>query len=387
MFTKILSTACYVPETRRTNTDLEKMVDTTDAWITERVGIKERRITQQFETHKYMALHAVKSAIEKAGINPAGASIILTGNTHVPDVIPCHASETAAQMAGTAAWDIIAPTSSIAAMDANLLFGSYILLSKNGMITGKTDGKCALIYHHVRPSLAQTIAKELGMNADLSYDLVAGCASFNFGLALADARIQGKSQYVVVAAVDKMLDVTNPKDRATVVLFGELAGAAVLGPSKEAGFVYHHLETDGTQRNLITVKKENGWDKPYFWQDGKAVYKWAVPKIAELTQKTVDTAIADITPGRVFIVPHQANPRMLEKAREKPIFEKVHGIVTTGEMFGNSSTASIAHALDIALTHGFQSKNSQTCAGKHDYIGIIGFGAGLSSAVNVYRVV
>jgi 3-oxoacyl-[acyl-carrier-protein] synthase-3 len=371
MFTKILATASYVPETRRTNADLEKMVDTTDKWIMDRVGIKERRIAKPHEDHFYMVFHAVKKAIEKSGIHAENTSIILAGNTHVPGLVPCHASLLAAGHQNTAAWDVVAPDVSPANNDADLLFGS----------------NSRVVYHHIWPSLAQVIAKELGMNAKNSYDVVTGCASFNFALALADARIQNKPQYVVVAAVDKMNGVVNEKDRASVVLFGELAGAAVLGPSKEAGFVFHHLETDGSQRDLITVKKEPGWDKPYFWQDGKAVYKWAVPKIAELTQKAVDTAIADICPGRVFIVPHQANPRMLEKAREKPIFDKVHGVVVTGDMFGNSSTASIAHALDVALTEGVPNRFGISKPSRGDYIGILGFGAGLSSGVNVYRVV
>jgi 3-oxoacyl-[acyl-carrier-protein] synthase-3 len=370
MFSKILTTASYVPETRRTNADLEKMVHTTDAWIMERVGIKERRISQPFETHFYMALHAVKKAAEKSGIEFGKTSIILTGNTHVPGLIPCHASLLAADYKGIAAWDIIAPDDKAASYDAVQLF----------------PNKNYAFHCHKRESLAQVIAKELGMNADDSYDLVTGCASFNFGLALADARIKCTAQNVIVAAVDKLRDIVNEKDRATVVLFGELAGAAVLAPSKQEGFISHYLETEGKYRDVITVKKEPGCDKPYFWQDGKAVYKWAVPKMIELAKKAVDDT-RDVCGNRLFIVPHQANPRMIEAAKKNAVFKDVYATIITGDMFGNSSTASIAHALDVLITEGIEIKGRKTKPEKGDYIGIIGFGAGLSSGVNVYRVI
>src|SRR5574342_615600 len=100
MPTKILATASYLPETRRTNADLERMLGTdlnnggtTDKWIMERVGIKERRIAQPHESHLYMASDAIKRALDKAGIRPKDASIVLAGNTHLPGLVPCTASQ------------------------------------------------------------------------------------------------------------------------------------------------------------------------------------------------------------------------------------------------------------------------------------------------------
>ncbi len=394
MFSKILATASYVPETKRTNADLERMLGTdldnggtTDKWIMERVGIKERRIAQPHESHLYMATDAIKRAVEKAGINPAEASIILAGNTHIPDVVPCAASKFALGN-NMAAFDVITSDASYAAEASSTLFKSIALRNQDKLIEAwdkgdfapeKNAAKYGIIYQHKRTALAQIIARELGMNAEKSYDLVTGCASYNFALALADAAIKSKPQNIIVAAVDKMNGVVNEKDRNTIVLFGELASATVLGPSKEAGFLAHCLETDGRSRDLITVKDG------YFWQDGKAVYKWAVPKIIELTRSIVEET-RDIGGNRLFLVPHQANLRMIDAARKNDVFKNVYGVVVTGDMFGNSSTASIAHALDVLMTEGIEIKRQKIKPEKGDYIGIEGFGAGLSSGANVYRV-
>lgn len=386
MPTKILATASYLPETRRTNADLERMLGTdlnnggtTDQWIMERVGIKERRVAQPHESHLYMATDAVKRAIEKSGIDLKETSIILAGNTHVPGVVPCVASKFAIGK-NMAAFDVIANNISYAAEAACALFKTCGIRSEDQLETGDGSGAAGhgIIYQHKKPALAQAIARELGMNAERSYDVITGCASYNFALALADASIKDKPQNIVVAAVDKMGGVVDEKDRNSVVLFGELASATVLGSSKEEGFVAHYLETDGRQRALITLN-------PYFSQDGRAVYKWAVSKIEELTIRAVEETM-DIGGNRLFMAPHQANPRMLEAAMRKEIFRKVYGTVVTGDMLGNSSTASIAHALDVLLNEGVQIKDHKEKPEKGDFIGILGFGAGLSSAVNVYRV-
>jgi len=388
-FTKIYGTGSYVPDTVRNNSDLEKMLGTdpekgtTDKWIMERVGIKERRIANQYETHLYMAVRAIRQAIWNAIDNIGNTntiklketSIILTGNTHIPGLIPCEASKYAVAP-DTCAFDVVTEDLKTVGLACKNLFDAYTIIGKGGteiVNERKPDWKTqAIVYQHKQDGLAQVMAKEMGMNAEQSFDLATGCASFNYGLALADALIKKEPQYIVVAAVDKMLDVTNPKDRSTVVLFGELAGAALLGPSETPGFIAHSLHTDGTQRDAIVMKQAEGWDKPYFWQDGPAVYKWAVRTMREQARLVVEKSN-----GRVVLVPHQANPRMLKEAFKDKLFNRVADSIVTGDLYGNSSTASIAHALDV----GFRAKRIRL----EDYVGILGFGAGLSDGVNVYR--
>jgi 3-oxoacyl-[acyl-carrier-protein] synthase-3 len=247
-----------------------------------------------------------------------------------------------------AAFDIITFDASAAAKACRELFGTYTIFDKKGYVCGE-DGRTnphALVYQHHHEGLAQHIARDLGMNIERSFDVVTGCASFNYGLALADALIKNEPQYIIVAAIDKMLDVTNPKDRSTVILFGELAGAALLGPSDKPGFLGHALHTDGTKRETISMRQLNGTG-PYFWQDGAAVYKWAIKKIIE----HAETA-AMASEGRIVFVPHQANPRMLQQAIRNKVFAHISDVILTGEKFGNSSTASIAHALDVGFETG-----------------------------------
>jgi len=389
LFTKIYGTGSYVPETVRTNSDLEKMLGTdpetgtTDKWIMERVGIKERRIANVYETHEFMAARAIRQAIWNAIDNIGNTntiklerlSIILTGNTHIPGLIPCEASKYSV-MPDACAFDVITEKLEPIENACKFLFDAYTIIGNGGIQIKserapdwKTQG---IVYQHKQDGLAQILAREMGMKAEKSFDLATGCASFNYGLALADALIRQEPQYIVVAAVDKMLDVTNPKDRSTVVLFGELAGAAVLGPSEMPGFLTHSLHTDGLQRDAIVMKQAEGWDKPYFWQDGPAVYKWAVRTMREQARFAINASN-----GRVVLVPHQANPRMLKEAFKDRLFNRVADSIITGDLYGNSSTASIAHALDV----GFRTERIRP----EDYVGILGFGAGLSDGVNVYR--
>jgi len=389
LFTKICGTGSYVPETVRTNTDLGKMLGTdpetgtTNDWIMDRVGIKERRIASEYETHEFMAARAIRQALWNAIDNIGNTntiklkelSIILTGNTHIQGLIPCEASKMAVSP-DTAAFDVITEKLEPIEKACKFLFDAYTIIGKGGIEikserTSDWKTQC-IVYQHKQDGLAQILAREMGMKAEKSFDLATGCASFNYGLALADALIRQEPQYIVVAAVDKMLDVTNPKDRSTVVLFGELAGAAVLGPSETPGFLAHSLHTDGLQRDAIVMKQAEGWDKPYFWQDGQPVYKWAVRTIREQARFAISKSS-----GRIVLVPHQANPRMLKEAFKDRLFNQVADSIITGDMYGNSSTASIAHALDV----GFKTKRIHS----GDFVGILGFGAGLSDGVNVYR--
>ncbi len=410
-FSKIYSTASYVPDKVRDNAyfvqklGTSKETGTSIEWIEKSVGFKERRVVDDPNvTHKEMVQGPIEEVIKD--FNKERTSIILTGNTHFPNLIPCRAAEyqdlrklnkDKGYHADIPAFDIITSGmqgAHVAVNATNMLAapcGLVTAYSQTGLddVINKPKGPLeSIAYWHQTKGLAQVIAEELGMQKESSFDLITGCASFNFGLALADMIVRATKEYVVVAAVDKMLDVTNPMDRASVILFGELASAVLLGPSDTPGFIAHRMNTDGSKRDLITVKQADGWDKPYFWQNGSRVLRYAVPKVVELTEYAVEKAKKNSSNGRLLIVPHQANiARINDAAIEKPVFQQVAAVARTGVYFGNSSTASISHALDSTLREGIKSKDGIVRPEPGDFLGIMGFGAGLSDAANVYRVV
>jgi 3-oxoacyl-[acyl-carrier-protein] synthase-3 len=327
-----------------------------------------------------MAMQTVKRILDKRPDIPREqTSIILAGNTHMPFLnpqlpllIPCEATKIHQNInAGHApAFDVITTDISSAIAAATQLTGSPVLvdatISSDDFPRMRELKKGAIVYHHNQTGLAQKIAKEFGLNVEISYDLTTGCASHGYGLALADAAIRKEPQYVIVIGVDKMHQVTNQKDRKSVVLFGELAGAALLGPSEQSGFIYNLIETDSTMRDAI--KLNNG----YFEQNGRAVYTWAVKKAVELIKKGIEHCKEP-----PVVVPHQANPSMLKAVMAQKDFPTVKDLVITGDKYGNSSTASPAHAFDLALKTGRIQRG--------DHVLFVEFGAGLSYSLNVYR--
>ncbi len=384
MHSTILETESYVPAKVRTNKDLVEMLKdtegTSEEWIQNCTGILERRIAEDWETQEYMAMQTVKRILDKRPDIPREQiSIILAGNTHMPFLnpplpllIPCEASKIHQHInAGNApAFDVITTDISSAIEAATQLTGSPVLVDKTIKIDDfprmRELKKGAIVYQHKQTGLSQAIAIEFRLNAERSYDLTTGCASHGYGLALADAAIKKESQYIIVVGVDKMHQVTNQKDRKSVVLFGELAGAALLGPSEQPGFIYNLIETDSTMRDAI--KLNNG----YFEQNGRTVYTWAVKKAVELIKKGIEHCKEP-----PIIVPHQANPSMLKAIKAQKDFPIVKDLIITGDTFGNSSTASPAHAFDVALKTGRIQRG--------DYVLFVEFGAGLSYSLNVYR--
>lgn len=389
MYSRILATGSYVPETRRTNKDLEKMLGTdlenggtTEEWLLKRTGIKERRITLPHETHEYMAKKAIESALENAEIDPKNTFIILASNTHIPELnlVPCRAGAIQEEYGLNSShgnpdlpsFDIITNNTSgqlTARLMAARLTGSSAVATNNGADTctfGNLQSTNSIIYWHNREGLAQKLAREYGAQEQMSFDISTGCSSYGFALALADQLVKnGKT--AIITAVDKMLNVTNPKDRATIALFGELASATIIGQSEQPGFLYHKINSDGSKRGLITVEKQGS--EAYFRQDGPLVHEWASKKLIELYE-TAQTIAPCENP---IITPHQANPRMIERFQTK-----VKGkVILTGDMTGNSSTASPAHALDYAFKQG-NIKPGTT-------VYMIHFGSTLSWAVNIYR--
>jgi 3-oxoacyl-[acyl-carrier-protein] synthase-3 len=386
VFTRVVETASYVPETIRTNKDCVEMVGdektnpetgTSEEWIESCTGILERRIAQDWETQHFMAKNAVGKILEKVKVPRREISIILAGNTHpahltpaLPVLIPCKASEMHYQLqaGNTPAFDAITDDLTTAAWATTRLLGSTLIVDKTAehhINELKQQKRNSIIYHHRQKGLAQIIAEELNMDTAGSYDVVTGCASYNYGLALADATIKAMPQYIIVVGVDKMLQITNPKDRRTVVLFGELASATLLGPSPVPGFMAHKLEMDSSLKDAICIKDGS------FWQNGRAVYAWAVRKVLEYLQVARQCAEPPVA------IPHQANPSMLGAIRAHKDYPPIRDMIVTGDRFGNCSTASVPHAFDVAL----QTERIR----QGDEALFIAMGAGASSGYNRYR--
>ena len=252
MFTKILGTGGYLPQTVRTNADLERMVDTSDAWIMERTGISERRIANSFETCATMGFAAAQKALESA---------------------------------------------SLKAEDIDLI------------ICATTTGEKAF------PSTAVEIAGMLGISGVPAFDLQAACAGFSYGYCLAHSMIlSGQAKNVLIIGSDMMSRACAPDDRTTIILFGDGAGAVILGAS----------DND--------------------------VFKHAVVALAKLVSKTLE--LGGLKPEDLdFLVPHQANLRIITATAKKLRLDMSQVIVTLDKQ-GNTSSASVPLALDEGIRSG-----------------------------------
>lgn len=317
----IISVGHYLPEKRLTNLDLEKMVDTSDEWITSRTGIKERRIAAKGERTSHLATLAAREAIKNAHLKAEHIDLII-----VATVSP----------------------------DSNF------------------------------PSMACLVQKAIGAHHAACFDLSAACAGFLYALTTGKQFIQsGLYKHVLVIAAERITSLIDWKDRNTCVLFGDGAGACILAPVEGRGIVSEYLHSEGEFGNLMEVvvddsrpilNQNNRYTKiPYVVMQGKELFKIAVNSMAEAVEMAVKKAhikISDID----CVIPHQANDRIitavakkLEIPKEK-IFVNIH-------RYGNMSAASIA----VALYEAAHEKRIK----KGDIVVLVAFGAGLVSAANV----
>lgn len=250
MHTKILGTGSYLPQQVRTNSDLEKMVDTSDEWIVTRTGIHERRIAGENETVSTMGFTAAQRAIEMAGINKADIDLI-----------------------------IVATTSAT----------------------------------HAFPSAACQIQQLLEINDCAAFDVAAACAGFTYALSIADQFVKtGMSKTALVIGADALSKTVDPTDRGTVVLFGDAAGAMVVTASETPGIISTHLHADGRYGELLALPQPTrGSNEPaYLSMTGNEVFKVAVRELAHIVDETLiknglDKSQLD------WLVPHQANLRII----------------------------------------------------------------------------
>ncbi|KLU16538.1 MULTISPECIES: beta-ketoacyl-ACP synthase III [Xenorhabdus] len=291
MYTKILGTGSYLPAQVRTNADLEKMVDTSDEWIVTRTGIRERRIAAEDENVAILGFKAAEKAIEMAGIDKTQIDLI-----------------------------VVATTSST----------------------------------HAFPSAACQIQQLLGIPGVAAFDVAAACAGFTYALSVVDKFIKtGAAKHALVIGSDIISRVVDPKDRSTVILFGDAAGAMVVGASEEPGILSTHLHADGRYGDLLSLPHQSRveCDTPeYVTMAGNEVFKVAVRELANIVDETLE---ANNVPHSQldWLVPHQANLRIIA-ATAKKLDMTMDKVVITLDRHGNTSAASIPTAFDEAVRDG-----------------------------------
>ncbi|OKP05628.1 beta-ketoacyl-ACP synthase III [Xenorhabdus eapokensis] len=291
MYTKILGTGSYLPAQVRTNADLEKMVDTSDEWIVTRTGIRERRIAAEDENVAILGFKAAEKAIEMAGIDKAQIDLI-----------------------------VVATTSST----------------------------------HAFPSAACQIQQLLGIQGIAAFDVAAACAGFTYALSVVDKFVKtGAAKHALVIGSDIISRVVDPKDRSTVILFGDAAGAMVVGASEEPGILSTHLHADGRYGELLSLPHQSRvkCDTPeYVTMAGNEVFKVAVRELANIVDETLE---ANHLPHSQldWLVPHQANLRIIA-ATAKKLDMTMDKVVVTLDRHGNTSAASVPTAFDEAVRDG-----------------------------------
>jgi len=300
-----LGTGRYVPAKVLTNGDLEKLVDTSDAWITERTGIRERRIAKDGENTSDMATAAGRAALEAAGVAAADLDMIIVAT-----------------------------------------------------VTGDSP----------MPATAVHVQAKLGVSNIPAFDLSAACAGFLYGLSIADQFIRtGQMRHVLLVGVELLSRVLNWRDRTTCVLFGDGAGAVVLGPAdakasaaEARGVISTKLFTDGSLASSLMIPgggsqmplSHHGLDEA---QDkvqmvGRDVFKVAVKNLTSASKAAVD--VAGLTPADIdWVVAHQANMRILTQVAQR-LDIPLERFVINIERYGNTSSASVPIALDEAVRDG-----------------------------------
>ncbi|TRZ94810.1 ketoacyl-ACP synthase III [bacterium] len=305
----------YLPKKVLTNADLEKVVDTSDEWITTRTGIKERRIAHKNEATSDLAVKASHEALENAGLKPEDLELIIVA-TITPDM-------------------------------------SF-------------------------PATASLVQSELGANKAVCFDVSAACAGFIYALAIGQQFIAGGAyKNALIIGAETLSRVTDWKDRNTCVLFGDGAGAAVLAEVKSGGILSTYLGCDGTKSDLLKLPgggsripaSQETLEKGlhYLKMQGNEIFKLAVTIMADAAQVALKQAgleCKDID----LVIPHQANIRII-MAMAKKLKLPEEKVYLNIERYGNMSSASTATAFCEAVQEGRVKKG--------DVILLDAFGAGL----------
>ena len=295
IYSRITGTGSYLPEKILTNHDLEKIVDTTDEWITDRTGIKKRHIAADNQTTCDLAEQAARAAMAAAGVDKTAIDLIIVATT-TPD--------------------------------------------------------------RIFPSTACLLQDRLDVHGCAAFDVQAVCTGFIYALGVADKFLRtGEAKCALVIGAETLSRIVNWEDRSTCVLFGDGAGAVILQASDEPGIMSTHLHADGAYKELLTVPAGIS-DHPELLQQGKGnivmlgneVFKMAVNTLGRIVDETLaknKLKKSDID----WLVPHQANIRIITATAKKLKMSMDHVVVTVDE-HGNTSAASIPLALDQAVRDG-----------------------------------
>ncbi|MBM4189381.1 MAG: ketoacyl-ACP synthase III [Betaproteobacteria bacterium] len=291
-YAKITGTGSYLPHHILTNADLAKRIDTTDEWIVERTGIRERHIAGEGELTSDLALKAAERAIEAAGIEAGDIDLILVATTTADRVFP---------------------------------------------------------------SVACIVQAKLGLeNHCPAMDVQAVCSGFTYAVATANAFIQsGQARTALVIGAETLSRITDWDDRSNCILWGDGAGAVILQASDEPGIISTHLHADGRYQDLlfvdggVSLKTEGAC---HMRMSGNAVFKMAVNTLDAIVDETI--AANGLQKSDIdWLVPHQANIRIIQ-ATGKKLGLPPERVVITVDRHGNTSAASIPLALDTAVRDG-----------------------------------
>lgn len=297
-FSRIAGTGGYLPETVRSNHDIAKMVDTSDAWIVERTGIRERRIAADFETASSMAETASRQALEMADLNAEAIDLIVLA-TSSPD--------------------------------------------------------------RIFPSTACLLQQRLGIRDCAAFDIQAACSGFIYGLSIADHFIRlGTVKRALVVGSEINSRVIDWTDRGTCILFGDGAGAIVLEAAEKPGILSTHIHSDGRYKDLLYLPNPAGIpldEAAYMQMQGNEVFKIAVNTLGRIVDETLAANNMDKSDVD-WLVPHQANIRIIA-ATAKKLRMPLSQVIITIEKQGNTSSASVPLALHEAVIDG-RIKRGQT---------------------------
>lgn len=295
---RILGTGSYAPERVVTNDELSKTVDTTDEWIFTRTGIRQRHLAAEGEVSSDMATEAAKRALEMAGKQPEDIDLIIVA-TVTPDM--------------------------------------------------------------KLPSTAAFVQAKLGAKKAGAFDLVAACAGSIYGLNVAEQFVRtGACKCVLVVGVELLSSILDWEDRNTCVLFGDAAGAMVIGPDEAPSVLYSRAYLDGSLTDILKIPGCGGVNPPsheaideklhFVKMNGREVYKAAVRNLTESIKEALATAeltVDDVT----WVTAHQANIRIVETVLDRLGIPREKAILNIQD-FGNTSSASVPMTLDQGLRDG-----------------------------------
>jgi 3-oxoacyl-[acyl-carrier-protein] synthase III len=292
IWSRIIGTGSYLPPKVVTNDDLAKLMDTTDEWIRTRTGIRQRHIAEPSQASSDLGVEASRAALVAARRVPQDIDLIIVA-TATPD--------------------------------------------------------------YIFPSTACIMQAKLGIKGCAAFDIQAVCSGFVYALAIADKLIRsGQHRCALIVGTEVYSRILDWKDRGTAVLFGDGAGAVILGADSKPGIVASALHADGSYVGILSVPGNVCGGKivgsPFLQMDGQAVFKFAVKVLDEVARETLD--MCGLTPADVdWLIPHQANVRILEATARKLGIDLAKLIVTV-DRHGNTSAASVPLALDVAIRDG-----------------------------------